>query len=80
LADKEISEKQFIAPITVAVTRGKSIEAQGKSRSVDKVKLNDSLYLYQASDNPPHIGRSNRQQPRKLIPDLATIKSGQKKD
>jgi len=53
LAEKEISEKQFIAPITVAVTRGKSIEAQGKSRSVDKVKLNDSLYLYQASDNPP---------------------------
>jgi hypothetical protein len=80
LAEKEISEKQFIAPITVAVTRGKSIEAQGKSRSVDKVKFNDSLYLYQASDNPPHIGRPNRQQPRKLIPDLATIKSGQKKD
>jgi len=80
LAEKEISEKQFIAPITVAVTRGKSIEAQGKSRSVDKVKLNDSLYLYQASDNPPHIGRPNRKQPRKLIPDLATIKSGKKKD
>jgi hypothetical protein len=79
-AEKEISEKQFIAPITVAVTRGKSIEFQGKSRSVDKVKLNDSLYLYQASDNPPHIVRANRKQPRKLIPDLATIKSGQKKD
>ena len=79
-ADKEISEKQFIAPITVAVTRGKSIEDQGKSRSVDQVKLNDWLYLYQASDNPPHIVRANRKQRRKLIPDLATIKSDQKKD
>jgi len=80
LADKEISEKQFIAPITVAVTRGKSIEAQGKSRSVDKVKLKDSLYLYQASDNPPQFVRANRKQRRKLIPDLATIESAQKKD
>ena len=80
LAEKEISVKQFIAPITVAVTRDKSLEFQGKSRSVDKVKLNDSLYLYQASDNAPHIVRANRKQPRKLIPDLATIKSGQKKD
>jgi len=80
LAEKEISVKQFIAPITVAVTRGKSIEAQGKSRSVDKVKFNDSLYLYQASDHPPHIGRANRKQRRKLIPDLATIKSDKKKD
>jgi len=79
-AEKELSEKQFIAPITVAVTRGKSIEFQGKSRSVDKVKLNDSLYLYQASDNSPHIVRANRKQPRKLIPDLATIKTAQKKD
>ena len=78
--EKEISEKQFIVPITVAVTRGKSLDFQGKSRSVDKVKLNNSLYLYQASDNPPHIVRANRKQPRKLIPDLATIKSGQKKD
>lgn len=80
LADKEISEKQFIALITVAVTRGKSIEAQAKSRSVDKVKLNDSLYLYQASDNPPQLVRANRKQRIKLIPDLATIESAQKKD
>jgi len=80
LAEKEISVKQFIAPITVAVTRDKSLEFQGKSRSVDKVKLNDSLYLYQASDNAPHIVRANRKQRRKLIPDLATIKSDEKKD
>jgi hypothetical protein len=54
LAEKEISEKQFIAPITVAVTRGKSIEAQGKSRSVDKVKLMiRSIYIQQAIT--PHI-------------------------
>ena len=80
LADKEISEKQFFAPITVAVTRGKSSEAQGKGRSVDKFKLNDSLYLYQASDNPPQFARANRKQRIKLIPDLATIESAQKKD
>lgn len=77
--EKEISEKQFIAPITVAVTRGKSLEAQGKSRSVHKVKSNDSLYLYQASDNPPHIGRANPPR-RKFIPALATRKSDKKKD
>ncbi|MEG4958853.1 MULTISPECIES: hypothetical protein [unclassified Microcoleus] len=79
LAEKEVSKKQFIAPITVAVTRGKSIEAQGKSRSVDKVKFNDALYFYQASDHPPHIVRANRTA-RKLIRDLATIESDQKKD
>ncbi|MEG5163802.1 hypothetical protein QUB37_25810 [Microcoleus sp. AT3-A2] len=79
LAEKEISKKPFIAPITVPVTRGKSIEAQGKSRSVDKVKFNDALSFYQASDKPPHIVRANRTA-RKLIRDLATIESGQKKD
>ena len=79
LTEKEISEKQFIAPITVHVTRGKSIESQGKSRSVDKVKFNDALYFYQASDHPPHIVRANRTA-RKLIRDLATIESDQKKD
>ena len=80
MADKEIPENQIIAPITVAVTRGNSIEAQGKSRSVDKVKFNDSLYLYQASDHPPHIGRANRKQRRKLIHDLATIQRDKKQD
>jgi hypothetical protein len=79
LAEKEFSEKQFIAHIMVPVTRGKSIEAQGTSRSVDKVKFNDSLYLYQVSDNPPHIMRANRKG-RKFIRDLATIESNQKKD
>ena len=80
LADKGIPENQIIAPITVAVTRGNSLEAQGKSRSVDKVKFNDSLYLYQASDNPPQIVRANRKQRRKLIPDLATIQRDKKQD
>lgn len=80
LADKGIPENQIIAPITVAVTRGNSIEAQGKSRSVDKVKFNDSLYLYQASDNPPQIVRANRKQRRKLIHDLATIQRDKKQD
>jgi len=78
-AEKEISEKQFIVPITVPLTRGKSIEDQGKSSSVDKIKFNDSLYLYPASDNPPHIVRANRKR-RKLIPDLATIESDKKND
>ncbi|WP_341738070.1 hypothetical protein [Microcoleus sp. CAWBG640] len=79
LAENEISGKQFIAHITVPVTRGKSIEAQGKSRSVDKVKFKDSLYFYPASDNHQHIVRANPKR-RKLSRDLATIERDQKKD
>ncbi|MEZ2301447.1 MAG: hypothetical protein ACBR15_11550 [Microcoleus sp.] len=79
LAAKEFSEKHFIGRIMVPITRGKNIEAQGTSRSVDKLKFNDSLYLYPVSDNPPHIMRANRKG-RKFIRDLATIESDRRKD
>jgi hypothetical protein len=45
LAEKEISKKPFIAHIKVPVTRGKSIEAQGKgrSRTVYEIEFNGAI-------------------------------------
>ena len=43
-ADRGIPEDQIIDAIMVAVTRGKVIGTQGKSRNIYEVEFNDSLY------------------------------------
>jgi len=66
-ADRGISEDQIIDAIMVAVTKGKIIGIQGKSRSVYEVEFNDSLYYIsiEVSSNGYIVGANPT--PTKLI-------------
>ena len=66
-ADRGIPEYQIIDAIMVAVTRGKIIGIQGKSRSVYEVEFNDSIYYIsiEVSSNGYIVGANPT--PTKLI-------------